>query len=75
MIELKTNKYNSIRGFDDLNKKYKKRILNLLKQKKNQFFLIHCPKFKSLEMKNWIKGINSNRFFYEYIRPNISKKY
>ena len=76
MIELKTNKYNSLKGFSNLNTMYKKRIINLLKiRKKKPIFLIYCPKYKLLEMQNWIKGINPKRiFFYDYIRPNISKK-
>ena len=76
MVELKTNKYNSSKGFSDLNVKYRKRIIDLLKVKKNKpIFLIYCPKYNLLEMQNWIKGIDTKRiFFYDYIRPNISKK-
>ena len=42
MIELKTNKDNTLDGFNNLNKKYRERIIDLLKikKKKTNFFYI-----------------------------------
>ena len=76
MIELKTDKHNSLKGFNNLNTRYRKRIINLIKNREiKPIFLIYCSEYKSLELQNWIKGIDPKRiFFYDYIRPNISRK-
>jgi hypothetical protein len=76
LLELKSNKYNELRGFEDLNFKYKDRITALLNNKKKKpVFMIYCSQFNLTEMKEWSKIAKHPRvFFYEYLRPNIIKK-
>ena len=61
---------------DDLNEKFRSRILVLLKNKlKKPFFLIHKGRSNPTKIKTWIKGMDLKRvFFYEYLRPDIFKK-
>ena len=59
MIELKTDKHNSIKGFNNLNTRYRKRIINLIKNREiKPIFLIYCSEYKSLELQNWISFVN-----------------
>lgn len=61
---------------DDLNERFRLRILHLLKNKfKKPFFLIHRGRYNPTKIKNWIKGMDLKRvIFYEYLRPDTFKK-
>lgn len=62
---------------DDLNEKFRLRIIHLLKNKfKNPIFLIHRGRVSNpKKIKNWTKGMDLKRvFFYEYLRPDTFKK-
>lgn len=75
LLELKLNKYNELRGFKNLNSKYKNRIAKLLKNKKKPVFIIYCSHFNLFEIEEWSKIAQHPRvFFYEYLRPNMIKK-
>lgn len=61
---------------DDLNEKFRFRILHLLKNSyKKPFFLIHTGRCNPKKLKNWMKDMDPKRvFLYEFLRPNIFKK-